>query len=242
MNIPLLAPITALAITCALTGAAVASPIYTVDVWIGDLKADHTGGTNADKPLPSVAADAHFTVAGPIDWVTDKKSNLVQNFLTDDGATALPTLSGYTTPSGQYATLASFLGASMSAGGDAYSAFFHITGTYSSLTSFAGSIEHDDGASLYIDNGATKVFGNSPETTAITDTFTLAAGTHEFDLYYVEGNGAPSVLDVVFPSAVVTTTAASVPEPATLALFGVGLLGLSAVHRRNANAGSRVRN
>ncbi len=217
----------ALALTVTFAGAATATPIYTVDAWIGNLKADHTGGTNANNVLPSPAVDAHFTIAGPIDWITSRGTNLVRDFLTKDGAVALPAIGGYTSPSAHYATLASFLAASMSAGGDAYSAFFHITGTYGSATSYAGSIRHDDGASLYIDNGATQIFGHAPETSAITDSFVLPAGSHNFDLYYVEGNGAPSVLKINFPSNVVAT-----PEPAALALFGTGLLGLGLVRRR----------
>ena len=220
-------PMAALALTVAFAGGASATPIYTVDAWIGNLKADHIGGTNADKPLPSPAADAHFTIAGPIDWITSKGANLVQDFLTKDGAVALPAIGGYTSPSASYATLASFLAASMSKGGDAYSAFFHITGAYSSAANYAGTIRHDDGASLYIDNDATKIFGSAPETSAITTSFVLPSGSHNFDLYYVEGNGAPSVLNINFPSSVVPT-----PEPAAIALFGIGLLGLGLARRR----------
>lgn len=222
-----LGPIAALALTIGFAAAAAATPVYTVDAWIGDLKADHVGGTDANNVLPGPAADAHFTIAGPIDWITSRGTNLVQDFLTQDGAVALPAIAGYSSPSAHYATLASFLAASMSTGGDAYSAFFHITGTYDSAASYAGTVRHDDGASLYIDNGATQIFGHAPETSAITNSFVLPAGTHNFDLYYVEGNGAPSVLKINFPTNVVPT-----PEPAALALFATGLLGLGLVRRR----------
>ena len=141
----------------------------------------------------------------------------------------MPSISGFTSPSTNYATLASFLDASMSKGGDAYSAFFHITGTYDSASSYSGTIRHDDGASLYIDNGATQIFDSSPETVAITSSFVLPSGTHKFDLYYVEGNGAPSVLNINFPADV-----QAAPEPAAIAVFGIGMIGLGLARRRRA--------
>ena len=225
----IMGPLAAIALTVTFAATASATQIYTVDAWIGDLKTDHIGGTHADRPLPTPAADAHFVISGPIDWITNRGTNLVQDFLTKDGSVALPSISGFTSPSTNYATLASFLDASMSKGGDAYSAFFHITGTYDSASSYSGTIRHDDGASLYIDNGATQIFDSSPETVAITSNFVLPSGTHKFDLYYVEGNGAPSVLNINFPADV-----QAAPEPAAIAVFGIGMIGLGLARRRRA--------
>ena len=57
---------------------------------------------------------------------------------------------------------------------------------------------------------------SAAETVDITNTFVTTLGPHSYVLDYVEGNGAPSVLEF--------STAA--PEPATWAMMLLGFAGL----------------
>ena len=125
------------------------------------------------------------------------------------------TLSG---PAGaDFTTVGAFLASSGSAAGYQYGSFITIdlgmlaTGTVLTIT-------HDDGASVY--QGSTRI-GNTTAgpTSAVTETVALTSAG-DTTLYYARENGTPSVLDV------------KVPEPASLAIIGVGLAGLAAVRRR----------
>jgi PEP-CTERM motif len=124
--------------------------------------------------------------------------------------------------------LSSFLSKVMSTG----SYGFEFTGqttpimelTFTAASALSGTINHDDGISLYSHGNTTTdllpISAASPTTAELTN-FSIGPGT--YDLYYVEANGAPAVLDMEVTAA---------PEPASLAMLGIGILSLGVVRRR----------
>jgi PEP-CTERM motif-containing protein len=149
--------------------------------------------------------------------------------------------------SGGPAQETAFLGSTLSVKGDQQTAFFNISGFITgTITPGAnpppavptGSfISHDDGATFVI--GGVTQFSNAPETNDAIDlvpggTFAGAA----FNLYYVEGNGAPSILDVHLAGANLTT---DVPEPATWAMMILGFFGVGFMaYRRQSKFALRL--
>ena len=207
----------ALAAALFAAGGASASTVYTVDVWTGAPNGVTSSAIADAAHTPTGAASAEFTYTGDINWFapgpqnTDSSGNLVGAFIPSAN------ISGFTSPSGAYATLGDFLNASLSVAGDAYASFFKITGSYSG-SSVGGTIKHDDGASVY-DYLGNAVYSSPAETSEITGNFVLPDGDHTFTVDYVEGNGSPSVLTL------------AVPEPATWAMMLLGFFGLGAMLR-----------
>jgi hypothetical protein len=221
-------------ITAALLGSFVTSAnawVYDVTVWTGAPNGVDAS-LSATSTVPSGTPDAHFTFNDPtngqINWSnlaaqnTGITGNLVQDFLQ------LADISNFTSPNGTYANVAGFGNASMSVAGDAITTFFKLVTNYQSAVPVAGSVTHDDGATLYVKNE--NVFSSPDLTQAITSNFVLPAGNNELELYYVEAIGSPSVL-----------TVAAVPEPSTWAMIILGFMGLGFMsYRRKSLGGLRL--
>jgi len=104
-----------------------------------------------------------------------------------------------------------------------------LTGTVTVTTGESFNIFHDDGVDLII-NGVDVVDApnvTSPENSS--GTYTGPSGTFSFSLYYDECCGAPAVLQTTLP---LTAT----PEPASLGLMGLSLLGAGIAYRRRRKA------
>jgi len=131
---------------------------------------------------------------------------------------------------------AAFLTSTLSVAGDSQTAFFNIFGNLSGTLLTGSNISHDDGATFIV--GGTTLVNNAPETNDAIDT--VAPGTYNaaFNLYYVEGNGAPAILDVNLRSENLTT---DVPEPSTWAMMILGFFGVGFMaYRRKSKVALRL--
>ena len=211
-----------LAATLLFAGAASASQVYLVEAWT---QGPIAGANNLADPahLPGGPTTATFDWTGDINW-SDKSAQsapsacgIAANFREDDGLKA----SNFS--SGVGLTEAQFLASSLTIAGDRYTTFFRISGSYFSPVAINSSFSHDDGATVYVDG--VYAGGSAGETTVVSSPYTLAAGSHNLAVYYVAGNGTPSVFNFSSPAAV--------PEPSTWGLMILGFGGLGGVLRNN---------
>jgi len=104
-----------------------------------------------------------------------------------------------------------------------------------SIVSDGGSRLLIDGA-LVIDDAATHPLGPVP-----SDPTFLTLGTHALEIQLVECcNGTPGV-DLVLPEGVTMAELTAVPEPASVALLGLGLLCVAIICRRRVAAPAKSR-
>jgi hypothetical protein len=199
-------------------------------------------GTNANA-----ATLTNILAAGPANYThyefTYNDSNNLSINWANFGAQTGPNLASQfvnagliTSFSGGPAAEAAFLASTLSVQGDAQTAFFNISGVLSGKILTPSSITHDDGATFIL--AGNTLVDNAPETNNATDP--VAPGTYSgtFNLYYVEGNGAPAVLDVNLRTENLTT---DVPEPSTWAMMILGFFGVGFMaYRRKSKVALRL--
>jgi len=224
----MLAGVAACAVGLGLAGTASAGPTFTFKVQTANQNGVEFDATNTSPGFNSAGAiTATFDYNGPLNFNVLHSQNatntgdLNSTFFSPNvgsisnyagaGSIALP-------GGANFATLASFLGSSGSASGYQYGSLYTIgLGTLAAGTRL--TITHDDGVSVF--QGSARIGTTTAGATSVITESVVLASTADTTLFFGRQNGAPSILTV------------TVPEPASMALFGAGLLGLAMVRRRS---------
>jgi hypothetical protein len=190
---------------------------FTYTIWNGP-------GLNKDATFPVPTTGLllpSFTDSGPIDFANNNPvtgSNTFGNFFGSSSA-------------GTHLSAAQ-LAMPMSSLGDSITTFIRITTSYTLTAPLIFTLDHDDGAAIYLDgagNGA-QICGNPFESSENAQTCALPVGTHSLTLLYTEDNGAPAILH----AAALTNLPTPVPEPMTIGLLGGGLALLGVARWRRS--------
>jgi hypothetical protein len=205
-----------------------------VDVWTYNPFTSPGGSSLADVTNPILATPTtyQFQYTGAVTW-----GNNVQQG-SNTGADLLGVNYNPLQVAWVSGIQANFENNPLSTPGDQTVSFFHIFGSYISPTAVNGSLSHDDGATLNI--GGVDYVHAPGETITATQTFTVApyAIPVNFDLYYVEAQGSPAVLDLRLPGARLTDP---IPEPSTWAMMILGFFGIGFMaYRRKSKPALRL--